>query len=395
MALEWWRFGANEAGAASRIERQVRDIFSSMKPRAGGGARRRLRSGRAPRHGAQCRRPAARAVRRRLPRSRSIAGRSASARRHDLRLRRRRASLGGPAIRSRPRTDEGNRSAVRDPVAPRAAARLRPAHSRRRRQQPSRIGRRRARDHSGPATPEINPLTRNYTMPTTLGPVGLRLRFEGAGERTHPRRVHHYSARRRTARRSVCRAGGPGGVAPALAAWPHCRRSRGAGTDAAPDDWAPARSTRDRRLVPPRAALHAGDCGGDRRVGRPGLAGLEDRARWGAAMAARAPPERRGRRRAGRDRGPRRGTTSHCHPREPALGVTRPRGVRVHTTRLGPRPRDPAHRVRAPARHGARAGRRSTSGTFLCIPGVARDWRSCSASCCGMRPCCGPEPSVA
>ena len=38
----------------------------------------------------------------------------------------------------------------------------------------------------GPATPEINPLTRNYTMPTTLGPVGLRLRFEGAGERTTP-----------------------------------------------------------------------------------------------------------------------------------------------------------------------------------------------------------------
>ena len=175
--------GSTDAGAASRIERQVRRELAVMtdacRPsrarwRAIRSCRRAWR--RTPRIGcARCSTP---------PRSRAIDRRATTpARRHDLRLGGRRACLGGSPVRPPPGADQRGRGPVRDAVAARAAARLRPADRRPARN--ARLGSvgRRARDHACARDTRSSARSRATSlMPTSLVPVSLRLRVEGAGD---------------------------------------------------------------------------------------------------------------------------------------------------------------------------------------------------------------------
>ena len=107
---EWWRYGFTDAGAMSRIERQVRRELAFMTDRVQAVARTVASDPTVPtEHGAERRGPSARVVRRRGARAQSIAGRSTSACRHDLRLVGRRAGLGRPPVGPPPGADRRRR----------------------------------------------------------------------------------------------------------------------------------------------------------------------------------------------------------------------------------------------------------------------------------------------
>ena len=395
MALEWWRFGANEAGAASRIERQVRDIFSSMTSRVQAVAHDvasdpGVPPGMVPNAEDRLRAlfDAASRARDRSPGDPHLlavtiydsAGvvRAWAGRPSDLAPER---TKGTAALFVTP-SPLGLRLVYVQPILDAAGN--------------SRLGSV-AVEHvitPGPATPEINPLTRNYTMPTTLGPVGLRLRFEGAGERTTPDAftitapdgaplveasvapADLAASRQRWRRGLIAVVLAELGLTLLLTIGPLLDRRAIA-----------ASSLRELRFTLAIAAVIAASGG----LGWLALRIAQGGAlQWPLALLLSGAVVV--------------GLVAIAVPGAYDFALPSARtGAGRHATARRSRSRNSAGASSSGScspRSSACSARRSipptsTSGTFLCIPGAARDWRSCSASCCGMRPCCGPEPSVA